>query len=350
LVRPARRPLAARLALATALSAWSGPSLARADDVTAPSDAGAALGREGAEALAKGDYDAARLAFAQAYAVDPQPATLLRLAVAETKGGHPLDAIAHVRRWLQASPAQAAPGDREAAEALLAEDAAKVGHVRVEAPAGAQISMDAGAPVGIAPLSAPLDVAPGRHVLAARLGSASASTVIAPGPGETVVWQIQFERVAPAQAPPPSPAVGAMPRPALAVIPPARPPRKPRVTIRWGVSASLFVGGLASLAIGGGFLVASSDENSKWAVLDQVTGYCPQPPSTSQCAQLKTAADLRAENQNVAVGFGVAGGALIVAGVTTFIFWPAPRGDAPRVDLAPLLAPGVAGLRWAGQF
>jgi hypothetical protein len=112
----------------------------------------------------------------------------------------------------------------------------------------------------------------------------------------------------------------------------------------------MVVGGLASLAVFGGFLAAASDESSKFAVLDQTTGVCPQPPSTPQCASLKKAADTRAEDQNIAVGFAVAGGALIAAGVVSFLVWPEPRRDAPRTSWSPILGPGTAGMQWTQRF
>jgi hypothetical protein len=320
------------------------PKVSLASDSSASSTVGEARAHEGAEALEKGDFEGARLAYAQAYAVDPQPGYLWNLAVAESKGGHALEAIGHVRIFLQALPA--APGggdDRQKAEAVLAEQAAHVGHVRVEAPDGARIAVDGGPSAGVSPLPAPIDVSPGRHTVEARFGAETASTVVSPGPGETVVWQLQFERV---RAPAPRAVVVAR----TPVAATAQPTRKPPASARWVASAGLIVGGLTSLAIAGGFLAASSDENSKWAVLDLQTGYCPQPPSTAQCASLKKAADVRATDQNVAVGFGVASGALVVAGVLTFIVWPERHHEAPPSSFAPLVAPGFAGAQWTGRF
>src|SRR5262249_26052501 len=106
----------------------------------------------------------------------------------------------------------------------------------------------------------------------------------------------------------------------------------------------------ASVAVLGGFLAAAGDENSKWGVLNSETGYCPQPPSTPQCAALKKAADAHATDQNVALGFGVAGGASVVAGVAPFLRWHEPPREAPRTSWTPLVGPGIAGAQWSGRF
>jgi hypothetical protein len=333
------RPTLAALAVLFVIATSPGVSLA-ADSNTSDT-VGEARAHEGADALEKGDFEAARLAFAQAYAVDPRPGYLWGLAVAEGKTNRPLDALGHLRIFLQSLPAGESD-DRRKAEALLAEEATHVGHVRIEAPEGARIAIDGGPNVGVSPLPGPVDVTPGRHTLQAQLGAESASTAVSPGAGETVVWQLQFEHVHPV----------APPRAVARTVLPAenRPTKKPAASTRWVVSAGMLVGGLASFAVFGGFLAASSDENSKWAVLNLETGTCPQPPTTAQCQSLKSAADSRAADQNIAVGFGVAGGALIVAGIVNLLVWPEPHREAPRTSWAPVVAPGFAGAQWSAHF
>jgi hypothetical protein len=333
------RPTLAALAVLFVIAASPGASLAA--DSNASNTVGEARAHEGADALDKGDFEAARLAFAQAYAVDPQPGYLWSLAVAEGKANRPLDALGHLRLFLQSLPAGEGD-DRRKAEALLAEEASHVGHVRIEAPEGARIAIDGGPSVGVSPLPGPIDVSPGRHTLQAQLGAESASTAVSPGAGETVVWQLQFEHVRSAARPP---AAAQMPVSAA-----NQHTKKPPPSARWVVSAGMLVGALASFAVFGGFLAASSDENSKWAVLNLETGTCPQPPTTPQCQSLKNAADARAADQNIAVGFGVVGGALIAAGIVNLLVWPEPHREAPRTSWAPLLAPGFAGAQWSAHF
>src|SRR5271165_1856665 len=48
-------------------------------------------------------YEAARDAFDKAYKLDPQPGTLLNLALSELKADQPVEAAAHFREYLRAS-------------------------------------------------------------------------------------------------------------------------------------------------------------------------------------------------------------------------------------------------------
>jgi hypothetical protein len=338
---PASAPAAATTPPASP-SASSAPASAPAS--ASPSAVGEARAREGQDALDKGDFEAARLAFAQAYAVDAQPKYLWNLGLAESRGGHPLEALGHLRALAATWPQDASADDRRKLDALIAEDAARVGHVRVDAPAGTSVVIDGTRAAGVTPLPAPVDVAPGNHTLTARLGSRNASTVVAPGPGETVVWQLQFAPEAPATVPVPVRATPAAP------VAEVRAPHKKAASERWIAAAGFVAGGLATAAIAGGFLAASSDQNSKWAVLNQTTGYCPQPPATGPCAALKNAADARATDENVAVGLGIASGALIVAGVVSFFVWPESHHDAPKASLAPIVGPNALGAQWSGRF
>jgi len=295
---------------------------------------------EGLAALDKQDFEGARLSLLQAYAIDPQPKYLFSLAVAEDKAGHALEALGHLRQY-EALPTTT-EADRDKARAVVAAAAGKVGHVRVEAPPSTAIVVDGSTPAGVTPLAAPIDLAPGRHTLEARLGANVASTVVSPQGGETVVWQLQFAPAAPT-APAPVPATTLAPTYDT-------PSGKPPASARWLASAGLFVAGLGTVAVMGGFLSAASDEADKWSVLAAQTGTCPQPPMNPQCTALKDAADRRATDENVAIGLGVTAGALAVAAVVTFLVWPERKAAASRAWIGPLVAPGVGGAQWSQAF
>ncbi len=305
---------------------------------------------EGALALEKHDFEGARLAFLQALAIDAQPRYLWSLAVAEDKGAHPLEALAHFRQYLQR------PGvteeDRHNAAPLMADASARVGHIRVDAASAATVVLDGATPVGTVPPANVVDVAPGHHTLHARLGVQSASTDIDAHPGETVVWQLQFEpaKQAPAAptpiaAGPPSAAPSSDLDRALAFL---TPNGKPLPSEKWVVSASLVAAGLVSFGIVGAFSVAASNQDNKWTDLSAQTGVCPQPPMTSACMSLKNAADARATDQNVAVGFIVGGATLVTAGIVALIAWPNPHPSSGMVT--PMLTPGGGGAQWVGRF
>lgn len=295
---------------------------------------------EGIAALDKQDFEAARLSLLQAYAIDPQPRYLFSLAVAEEKAGHALEALGHLRQY-EALPTTT-DADRGNAAAAIAEAAGKVGHVRVEAPPSTAIVIDGKASAGVTPLSAPIDLAPGRHTLEARLGANVASTVVSPQGGETVVWQLQFALAAPT-VPAPAPATNLTPTYDT-------PSGKPPASARWLASAGLFVAGLGTVAVMGGFLAAANDEADRWSVLAAHTGACPQPPMNPQCTALKESADRRVTDQNAAIGLGITAGALAVAAVVTFLVWPERKAAAPRAWIGPLLAPRGGGAQWSLAF
>ncbi len=321
-------------ALAALLSAgsWGSPALAADDAATVAQQ----RYDEGRAALEHGDFDAARLAFVQANALDPRPRYVIGMAEAEEKSGHPLDALAHARQSLKAPGL--ADDDRKSAEALIVEASGKVAHVRVTAPPKTMVTID-GAPLaeGTA-LGDPIDVAPGRHALEAHSGARTASTVISPAAGETVVWQLQFEAAPP--APPP------MAEPASQYDTPSG---KPRAGARWVAATTFLVGGLLSVGIMGGFLAAEGNENNKWEVLNATTGACPQPASSPNCVALKSAADSRASDENIAIGFGTVAGILGVAAVVAFIAWP----ETPKARtgiLIPIVGKDTAGAQWVVSF
>jgi hypothetical protein len=242
--------------------------------------------REGTGSLERGDFEAARLAFVQAYALDSQPRYLYDLAVAEAKGTHPIEALAHLRQYLTLPGITEA--DRSAASLLMAEAASKTGQIRVEQ-------------------SAPEAAAQGAGVQGPSAAAASSGEELTPN-------------------------------------------GKPLPTTKWIVAAGLVAGGLVTFGIAGAVAAAGSNESSKEADLSLQTGVCLQPPMTSACTALKNAADARATDGDVAIGFASAGGALVVAGLLALIAWPAAKSPQTTGFFAPFVTSRSAGAQWAQQF
>jgi Tfp pilus assembly protein PilF len=119
--------------------------------------------KEGVDYFDKGQYENARLAFLQAYALKKHPAVLLNLAQSSAKAGHALEASKYFQQFLKES-SQVSPEQKQAAESGLAEVRQKLGRVDIAAPAGTDISLDDNR-VGTAPFSDPVDVEPGAHTL-----------------------------------------------------------------------------------------------------------------------------------------------------------------------------------------
>ena len=334
-----------RLAIALLLSA-SAPRICAAAGVSAEASSLAEQRyREGRASLEGGDFEGARLAFVQAYALDAEPRYLCSLAQAEAKGGHPLEALAHFRQYLRL-PA-VTEDERRAASSFVADVSAKTGHIRVETVAGATITLDSTTEVGTTPLVDPIDVAPGPHRLRATKGAQSATATIAPGAGETVVWQLQWES-------PPGPGAAGGSGPPLAPSPAPEegltPNGKPLPTTKWIVAAGLVGGGLLSFGVAGAFTGAASNEATKEFQLSAQTGVCLQPPTTAACAALKNAADVHATYGNVAIGFIAGGGALAAAGVVALVAWPTLKPAKARGFFAPVVTASGGGAQWVQPF
>src|SRR5271166_5026908 len=97
------RPVAFALMLALAPTAVSLPRLAHAqqgaqDD--ALTKAARARFQEGVEAFDKGNYEAARASFKQAYALNQHPAVLLNLAQSSLKSGHYLESAKMFQQYI----------------------------------------------------------------------------------------------------------------------------------------------------------------------------------------------------------------------------------------------------------
>ncbi len=122
--------------------------------------------KEGVDFYDKGQYENARLAFLQAYALKKHPAVLLNLAQSSSKAAHPLEAAKYFQQFLKEST-NASPAQRADAESGLAEVRQKLGRIEILAPAGTDITLDEKERLGTAPFSEPLDVEPGAHSLRA---------------------------------------------------------------------------------------------------------------------------------------------------------------------------------------
>jgi len=351
-----------KLAFVLLLAAASAPCLCAASDPASNPDPDAGAGalaeqryREGDAAMNRGDFDGARLAFVQAYALDASPRNLVGLATAEARGAHPLEALTHFRQYLRLPSLTEA--ERGAVSGWMADAGSKTGHIRVETAPGVTITLDTNVDAGVTPLSDPLDVSPGPHRLAATRGALTASTTIAPHAGETVVWQLQWESsggsaaAAGSVGPGPGTSVastGIRPSAATPAEPGLTPNGKPLPTTKWIVAASLLGAGLLSFGIAGGVTAAGTNEASKEADLSAETGVCPQPPMTTACAALKSAADAHAADGNVAIGFVAAGGVLAVAAVLALV-WPSPRPSTTG-QIVPVVAPRSGGAQWIQSF
>lgn len=124
----------------------------------------------GVEAFRKAEYEKARVAFAECYALIPKSDVLRNLSISEIHAGHYVSAARHLTQLLRA------PGDlpaevRQEAESRLAQAEAQVGQLEISVDvSGADIEVDGDA-VGQAPLTENWYVEAGRHeVVVAKAG------------------------------------------------------------------------------------------------------------------------------------------------------------------------------------
>src|SRR5215207_8959224 len=122
-----------RISSTASLCLWAlcvsvSPALAQ-DDETATTMARERF-KEGVQYFDQKQYDRARVAFLQAYALKRHPAVLLNLAQSELRSGHEADAAKHFSMYLREAK-DATPAEREGAEAGLFAAKAVCGEVAV---------------------------------------------------------------------------------------------------------------------------------------------------------------------------------------------------------------------------
>jgi hypothetical protein len=116
----------------------------------------------GVDAFRNGNYEAARVAFAECYQLMPKSDVLRNLSISELQSGHYVSAARHLTQLL------AAPGDlpdkvREEATSRLAQAQAQIGQlaISVDLP-GAEIRIDDQV-IGTSPLEGNWYIEPGQH-------------------------------------------------------------------------------------------------------------------------------------------------------------------------------------------
>ena len=296
---------------------------------------------EGLDRYAKGDYEGARLAFAQAYAVLTSIDLLYNLSRAEVKADHPLEALVHIHQMLR--DPKATTEDRAKAQRLLDEANRMTGHIAIEAPNGAEILLDH-VDSGEAPINEPYDVTPGKHLVEARgTGGSRVIEVDAPA-GDVVTARFALELGA-------APTVSAP----IPIAPPGgpvaheeRPPEPDHVEHRRHESQAriivpVVIGavGVVALGVGVGLGLASQGKETDAATFrgTNPTGFCANR-SSGACSQYQSILDSQQQDTNVSRVMLVTGGVLAVAAVVTYLVWPHPHRER-AAWIAP--APGGAG-------
>jgi len=163
--------------------------------------------RSGVAAAREGRWDDARVAFARAYALVPEPLVLVNLASAEAMTGHLVGAAEHYRRFLREADAPPAADSRSAAQDALTRVEGRIAHVTLRAPRlvrGDTLTLD-DAPLSAAVLDRPLPLDPGQHVARATRGAepvAEAHFSVTEAQGVTIELDVPALPPAPTATPP----------------------------------------------------------------------------------------------------------------------------------------------------
>ena len=132
---------------------------------------------EGVQFFDKGQFENARAAFLQAYALHKHPAVLINLAQTSLRSGHTLEAARYFTQYIHVL-AGAHVAQRAEAEKGLAEARTKLGHLEVSAPQGLRSRSTAKWPGADGAIA--VDVEPGAHTIL-KGGGETATVTVAPG-------------------------------------------------------------------------------------------------------------------------------------------------------------------------
>ena len=343
-----RRPLLFALVLVLASVVAVG-GRASADPLTAQEEAAARF-QTGLKYYDARDFESARLAFTQAYAVLQKPGILLNLALSEVYSNRPVEALTHFEQYLKDPSAPADKRDR--AKKAMDEAFKKTGHLSVKTAPEAQLKID-----GNASASALIHVMPGPHTIEARLGGKTKIATAEARAGETTSVEIEFDKESAAAVTPVAP-------PASVAEPHVTEP--PREAVRsesfWGLRSisGLVLLGVGVVGVGVGFAAkdvesTQSDNDNRLTAGLPSNFTCAQMPN-ADCQSLAAAVTARNDASSRASTFFVLGGVAAGVGVAlviSAIVWPHRRDTSsaravPRI--VPVTGPRQAGLLFTSEF
>lgn len=378
-----------RLGAAVLVCSLLAPSFARAQDDAATTAARERF-KEGVGYFDAKEYEKARAAFLQAYALKRHPAVLLNLAQSEVRSGHERDAAEHFAAYLREAT-DASPAEREAAEAGLATAKASVAEVKVTSTENAAEVYVDGTLAGTIPLPGALFLDPGSHQIELRKGTQSSTRTISAKAGERTELSLTFATEAPKPAPK-SEGTGAAP--AEPAEPAAEPAAEPTVTgerepfLTWVTTRPagfIPAGATVLLALGSGGLALAAKHNYDEAddTADKIAaaaaddriptrGVCTNPELAlagvyepqalpvrakqyrDACNSHKDRVDSGDQFQLFATVAGIGAGAALATTIVLYLT-TAPEEQAanqsPRfVGVVPYVAPGGGGLNVSGAF
>jgi len=315
---------------------------------------------EGLRRVKAGDLGAARVSFAQAYAVLHRTNILWNLALCEEKTGHPVDALEHFRQV--ARDASATDADRAEARRHIEALLRQTGHVEVQAPAGVALAVDSGPIEAKTPLAEPLDVAPGRHVIEATLPWGIEAETVDAVAGAVVRVRFGHADGPPSATPAAAPAAPMVRLPVSDAVDSA--PHKTEMAgptdavSNARVAAVIAIGGASALAVGLGAYFATRSRDDATTANGYLHTYGKSFCASGQgfaasdfCASWNS--KVQNENREAALSTGlyVGAGVLLAGGLATWFLWPRnARRSVGAPWVTPELEVGGAGVRAGAAF
>jgi len=240
---------------------------------------------------------------------------LWNLASTERKLGRHVDALRHLRAYVQHTAARA---DRKqvAVTDLIPELELAVARITFQAPPGTRLTVD-----GVPNVGTEIEVEPGIHTVVATLNNDERSLAVDAPAGVTTTTTIAFAIAAPPEALAPTPAVVA---PVIvAPLAPSTSKKSSTATRNWTV---LGLGATGVIAIGAGvvFAALASDDRSEaerlYTRMRDDDASCKR--SGSLCSDHDSARSGAQRNEAISTSMFVTGGVLSGAAIAAWILWP----------------------------
>jgi hypothetical protein len=377
------RPVAVALLLAFAPAVVAMPSRAQTAAEDPMTDMARARFKEGVSFYDKGQFEQARIAFLQAYALKKHPAVLLNLAWSCLKSGHTLEAQRYFKQFLVEGKDST---DKQRADANdgLTQSNAKLGRIDVVAAPGTEVTVD-GDKAGTTPLADPVMVEPGAHTVKFKGpdGATDTDSVTVLAGEKAIARFAKTASAAPAAtapAPPPAPSGGDTENPSSSPPPPEDEPKPvdtaPKENTGETSHGTIFVpknlvpvfiavpvavaGGVLAIVMGVSKHNAQTKADETQTQILNAGGKSCNPPTPSSLSGLAAACDRFVSNNNdVNTDATVANFALGVAGVAAvagLVYWlastkrEASSSAAHGPVLTPVIGPSIGGLDLSGSF
>lgn len=306
--------------------------------------------KEGKALYAQGKIDDARLKFLQACAVLQDDTCMRNLSVAEYYSGHYVEAYRDIKSLLARGVLKAEPQVQREFEEMARQAYDKTGHIQVKGVDGSVVVIDEREKAGTCPISDPVDVVTGRHVVVSRKDDQIERREVDVAPGKITLVDLMPAVVAPppggGDVKPPPGGGDVKPPPGGGDVKPPPDTDRVRPAMGWIVPGVVGGVGLVGLIIGAAEGAASQGAKTDADALF-ARGVCADRASAG-CAAYEDKVNSKNSASTVSVVGYVGGGVLIATAAVLFVVWP----KQPRAmgSVVPVFGDKFAGLSWAGRF